>query len=108
MGLYDKLTGGESTLTKYAGQAPPINPLSTRQSRLHAINTTAGYSLDGAFQKEVSKYYAEYDDGVLNPLPTPSTFDLNGVTPITALRDPNVISMNNSFAKGEYLKNLPK
>ena len=51
--------------------------------------------------------YQSYDDGDINVLPQPSELDTNGVIPISALKDPGVSSINNSFIKGEYLKNLP-
>ncbi len=114
MGLNDTLLNQGSRYSKYDGQTPGINPLATRQSKLHGTQASvrggaAGYSIDGAYQKEVSKYYAEYDDGDnLNTLPRPSNYDINGITPIGPLKDPSTISINNTFIKGEYLKNLPK
>ena len=43
----------------------------------------------------------------LGPNVRPSGFDLNGVTPTGPLKDPGTISINNTFAKGEYSNNLP-
>lgn len=37
----------------------------------------------------------------------PSGFDLNGIKPKGPLKDPGTISINNTFAKGEYANNLP-
>ncbi len=114
MGLNDTLLNQGSRFSKYDGQTPSVNPLATRQSKLHGSvvelpgDTPAGYSINGAYQKEVSKYYAEYDDGVVNALPRPSEYDINGIVPRGPLRDPNVIPINNTFVKGEYLNNLPK
>ena len=113
MGLNDTLLNQGSRYSKYNGQDPSVNPLATRQSQLHGTQASprggaAGYSIDGAYQKEVNKYYAEYDDGVVNALPRPSDYDISGVNPIGPLRDPNTPPINNTFIKGEYLNNLPK
>lgn len=82
MGILDLLKTGGSTLSAHDGATPPINPLSTKDSGLHAKGSgAAGYSLDGGFRAEVSKAYNEYEDGVPNPLPQPSTLDLNGKRP---------------------------
>ena len=76
MGLLDKLTNAGSTLTSHNGNTPPTNPLATQQSQL--LN---GYSLNGAQSNTVSTQYNAYEDGITNPLPLPSTLDLNGAPP---------------------------
>jgi hypothetical protein len=114
MGLNDTLVNQGSRYSKYNGQTPNVNPLATRQSKLHggAVelpgDSPSGYSINGAYRKEVTKYYAEYDDGVVNALPEPSNYDIDGIVPRGPLRDPNTPPINNTFEKGEYLKNLPK
>jgi hypothetical protein len=108
MGLLNKLTIQGSNLTPYDGGTPKINPLATKQSALHADPSgQASYSLDGSNFPFVNANYQSYDDGDINVLPQPSELDTNGVIPISALKDPGVSSINNSFIKGEYLKNLP-
>lgn len=63
-------------------QFTPENPLGTDESLMHADKTgKAGYSLNGNFAATVTKQYNEYDDGVPNPLPQPSKYDLNGQEP---------------------------
>ena len=82
MGILDLLTTQGSTLSAHDGATPPINPLTTKNSGLHAKgNGAAGYSLDGALKAEVVKAYNEYEDGVPNTIPQPSTLDLNGKKP---------------------------
>ncbi len=83
MGLLDKLTGQGSTLSKYDGNTPPINPLALKSSKLQG-----NYSLDGSDASIVSAAYAQYEDGVLNPIPQPSQLDLNGATPPKYLDNP--------------------
>tara|TARA_B100001093_G_scaffold457654_1_gene469500 strand:- start:3073 stop:3345 length:273 start_codon:yes stop_codon:yes gene_type:complete len=39
--------------------------------------------------------------------PEPSEFDLNGINPLGALKDPKTPSINNTFSKGTYKNNLP-
>jgi len=95
MGLKDKLMNQGSkftypadgtTVTPYpSSYTPPINQLATQQSRLHGNQAGAingGYSLNGgpAYQS-VNANWHQYKDGVSNPLPSPSTLDLNGVIP---------------------------
>ena len=48
MGLLDKLTTQGSNLTPYDGATPQINPLATKQSKLHADGNQPGYSLNGS------------------------------------------------------------
>lgn len=38
---------------------------------------------------------------------SPSGYDLNGAKPSGPLKDPGTISINNTFANGEYSNNLP-
>jgi hypothetical protein len=81
MGLLSKLLTGGSNFTVWDGSTPAINPLSTKQSPLHAKNDQPGYSLDGSDASAVITAYGEYIDGVLNAIPQPSQLDLNGKTP---------------------------
>jgi hypothetical protein len=76
MGLLDKLTNGDSTLTPFNGNTPPTNPLSTAQSKMHD-----SYSITGKNAGLVNADYQQYLDGTSNQLPTPSLLDLGGVTP---------------------------
>ena len=87
MGLYDLLTKNQATkLTKFFGNTPPLNPLGTKQSTMHAEsvggNTKVGYSLDGSLFPQTNKGYQQYDDGVNNPLPKSSVLDRDGKTPV--------------------------
>lgn len=74
-----------SGFSKYNGNTPPINPLSTKQSQMHADPVgTPGYSLNGNFSSTVVPEYNSYDDG--DPLSLavyhqPSNLDLNGAAP---------------------------
>lgn len=98
MGLYDLLTTQGSTLTAYNGTTPPVNPLATQQSKLHADGNTPGYSLDGTNAVLVNGQYNAYLDGVGNQIPLPSLLDTNGTIPP-------------STAGGQalpYLANLPQ
>jgi hypothetical protein len=90
MGLLDKLTTQGSNLSAYDGTNPPVNPLATQQSKLHADGNAPGYSLDGANANLVTTQYNGYDDGTPNQIPLPSQLDLNGNTPV------------------QYLNNLPQ
>jgi hypothetical protein len=81
MGLLTKLTTDGSNLSKHDGATPPINPLATKQSKLHADNDQPGYSLDGAGAAQVIRDYGNYEDGVNNAIPQPSILDLNGRAP---------------------------
>jgi hypothetical protein len=76
MGLLDMLTNqGGSSLSAYDGATPPINPLATQQSKLHADGTQASYSVSGANFNTVNPQYQSYLDGVPNNLPQPSVLD---------------------------------
>ena len=100
MGLYDMLTNQGSALTAYNGTTPPVNPLATPQSKLHADGNQPGYSLNGSFTNQVSNQMNLYEDGQTNPLPLPSTLDLNGATPTQyILNAPEVggTTLNNNF-----------
>lgn len=109
MGLFDKLTqGGTPFSITGNGSTPNTNPLATKQSLMHAKGNLASYSLNGANKLIVNQQYQQYVDGVPNLLPNPSTLDINGVNPKGPLKDPSVKSMNDTFSKGEYLKNLPR
>jgi len=88
MGLLDKLTTQGSVLTAYDGATPKVNPLATKQSKLHANGNQPGYSLDGSNASIVSNDYTAYDDGYNNALPQPSQLDLNGTTPSKYLDNP--------------------
>ena len=81
MGLLNKLQTAGSNLTAFNGATPATNPGATKSSKLHAYDTTPGYSVNGAYSSEVVAAYNAYLDGVPNPLPQPSTLDLNGRTP---------------------------
>jgi hypothetical protein len=109
MGLLDKLVNqGGSNLTSHDGATPPTNPLATKQSRMHADPSgQPSYSLNGSNFSVVNNDYQMYEDGDNNFLPPFSQLDVNGITPLTPLKDPGVSSINDSFSKGEYLKNLP-
>jgi hypothetical protein len=81
MGLLTKLTTDGSNLSKHDGATPPVNPLATKQSPLHANGNQPGYSLDGAGAAQVIRDYGNYEDGVNNAIPQPSLLDLNGKRP---------------------------
>ena len=97
MGLLNKLTTEGSNLSKYDGAQPPVNPLATKQSKLHADGNQPGYSLNGNNASTVINDYGNYEDGVNNDIPQPSTLDLNGQMPTITPRG----------QKLPYLKNLP-
>jgi len=83
MGLLKKLTTDGSNLSKYDGAQPPINPLATKQSILHANGNQPGYSLNGSGASQVIRDYGNYEDGVNNAIPQPSQLDFfNGKEPI--------------------------
>lgn len=108
MGLLDKLTIQGGSVYSYGdGQTPPTNVGATQQSKLHANGNLPGYSLNGSEFGDVNDAYQAYNDGVTNFLPQPSLLDINGSVPVGPLSDPNTPSINNSFANGQYLNNLP-
>ena len=109
MGLLDMLTKGWSKNpngSAYAampnGATPPTNPLSTKSSGLHAVSlatgTTKGYSTIGADPSlSTSTNYASYNDGVLNPLPSPSQLEFGDPTSSTLYGD---IKGKNTYISG--------
>jgi hypothetical protein len=108
MSLKNLLLGPGSAYTAYDGKTPKVNPLATKQSTMHAVNNTAGYSIAGNYTQQTNNDYQQYLDGVINFLPQPSLLDAaNGLLPTTALKDPNVGNINDSFKKGQYFLNLP-
>jgi hypothetical protein len=88
MDIFNKLATEGSKFTYPANGAvatpypdtyiPATNQLATQASPLHAANGSPGYSLDGANASVTSNLYNQYKDGVVNPLPNPSSLDLNG------------------------------
>jgi hypothetical protein len=90
MGILTKLTTEGSILSAHDGNNPPVNPLATQQSKLHADGNAPGYSLDGANANLVTTQYNGYEDGTPNQIPLPSQLDINGITP------------------PQYLNNLPQ
>jgi hypothetical protein len=84
MGLLDKLTTQGSNLSAYDGTNPPVNPLATQQSKLHANGNQPGYSLNGANTSLVTAQYNAYQDGTPNQIPLPSLLDTNGtIAPVS-------------------------
>ena len=81
MGLLNKLFSNGSPFTLWDGSTPSVNPLTTKQSPLHAKGDQPGYSLDGSNTQQVIQAYGEYVDGVSNAIPQPSLLDLDGKTP---------------------------
>jgi len=88
MGLLDLLNNQGSNLTAYDGKTPKVNPLATKQSKMHADGNLPGYSLDGSNKTTVNNNYQDYLDGAINALPQPSQLDLNGKTPSKYLDNP--------------------
>jgi len=90
MGLKDRLQQNGSSLTAYDGFNPPVNPLTTNQSTLHAgASGQPGYSLSGADAGTVNGQYQQYQDGSPNSLPQPSNLDRNnGFDPPRYLQNP--------------------
>lgn len=92
-----------SSLTEYDGTTPKVNLLATKQSTLHFDSKTGteGWSIRG-YQSPSGfitvKKYNEYADGVYNPIPNPTTLDLND--PETA--DPNYKPIYTSVAGTKY------
>ena len=84
------LTNQGSNLSAHDGANPPVNPLATQQSKLHADGNAPGYSLNGANANLVTTQYNGYEDGTPNQIPLPSQLDINGTTP------------------AQYLDNLPQ
>ena len=87
MGLLNKLQTQGSILSIANGGVVPVNPLATRQSKLHADGNQPGYSLNGANVQTVNSQYQQYVDGTNNILPPPSQLDLNGGIPTQYLNN---------------------
>jgi hypothetical protein len=108
MGLLTKLQTDGSTLSINDGLTPAINPLTTPGNSIHSTGiVTNSYSLNGSNVNAIGALVAQYEDGINNPLPQPSNLDLNGLTPTGPL-NAGTIPINNSFAGGAYLNNLPE
>jgi hypothetical protein len=85
MGLLNKFQNQETDYAPYDSRTPkqPQNPGATKQSKLHALGTTPGYSLNGAYFTDVNAASNAYANGspATFPLPQPSQLDLNGGIP---------------------------
>lgn len=99
MGILTKLQNQGSVYAYAASATAPTNgnatpngpqsPLVTNQSNLHANPAgIPGYSLNGTNSSQVGNQYATYLDGVYNPLPLPSSLDMNGTNPTPYLLNP--------------------
>ena len=95
MGLLDKLTSGQASATSLNGLTPTTPNFA--QSTLHKT-----YSING--DPKANNLRAQ--NGIL---PQPSSLDINGVEPSTALNDPRYgpTGKQLSFRNGTYLDNLP-
>lgn len=91
MGILNKYYDQDTNFAPYDGRTPgQVNhDGATKQSKLHAYGTNPGYSLDGAYELDVRKYDAAYDNGGAIIVPRPSQLDLNGATP-TGYQSPEV------------------
>ena len=108
MGLLTKLTTDGSNLSINDGLTPAINPLTTPGNSIHSTGiVNNSYSLNGSNVNAIGAFVAQYEDGINNPLPQPSNLDLNGLIPVGPL-NAGTIPINNSFAGGAYLNNLPE
>ena len=112
MGLLTKLTTNGSTLSINDGQTPAINPLAVGTLNgglsIHSDGSPGNsYSLNGSNANIVGNLVSQYQDGITNPLKPPSNLDLNGLLPVGPL-NAGTIPINNSFAGGSYLNNLPE
>ena len=108
MGLLTKLTTDGSTLSINDGLTPSTNPLTTPGNSIHSTGiVNNSYSLNGSNVNAIGALVAQYEDGINNPLPLPSNLDLNGLLPVGPL-NAGTIPINNSFAGGSYLNNLPE
>ena len=114
MGLLDKLQTNGSTLSTNNGDPNPStipggpigNNLITNNSGLHADAAgVAGHSLAGANISNVVQNYANYNDGIVNPLPLPSAIDLNGQAPTVAGHGNNTPGASTQALP--YLQNAP-
>ena len=108
MGLLTKLTTNGSNLSINDGLTPATNPLTTPGNSIHSTGiVNNSYSLNGSNVNAIGALVAQYEDGINNPLPQPSNLDLNGLIPVGPL-NAGTIPINNSFAGGAYLNNLPE
>jgi hypothetical protein len=116
MGLLTKLTTDGSTLSINDGLTPSTNPLVVGTvgggASIHSDGTPGNsYSLNGSNASAIGALFSQYEDGQNNPLPllaqNGSALDLNGLTPTGPL-NAGTIPINNSFAGGAYLNNLPE
>ena len=108
MGLLTKLTTNGSNLSINDGLTPATNPLTTPGNSIHSTGiVNNSYSLNGSNVNAIGAFVAQYEDGINNPLPQPSNLDLNGLIPVGPL-NAGTIPINNSFAGGAYLNNLPE
>ena len=113
MGLLNKLQSNGSTLSTNNGGTvasipggPVGNNLITNNSGLHADAAgNAGHSLDGTNASNVVQNYANYNDGIVNPLPLPSAIDLNGQAPTIAGHGNNTPGASTQALP--YLQNAP-
>ena len=109
MGLQDRFLNNGSPFSYNNGAPSTTLNGSLEGSKLHAVkNGTPGYSLNGNFFPQVNQSYQQYKDGVINFLPFPSTLDIDGANPISALKMPGVPSLNTSFKNGTYRNNVPE
>ena len=107
MGILTKLQTDGSTLSINDGGTPMTNPLVVENS-IHSNGTIGNsYSLNGSNANAIGALVAQYEDGKNDLLPPPSNLDLNGLTPTGPL-NAGTIPINNSFAGGAYLNNLPE
>jgi len=91
MGILTRLTTDGSNLSINDGLTPSINPLTTPGNSIHSTGiVNNSYSLNGSNVNAIGAFVAQYEDGINNPLPLPSSLDLNGITP------------------SQYLNNLPE
>jgi hypothetical protein len=112
MGLLTKLTTDGSTLSINDGLTPTTNPLAVGTlnggTSIHSDGTPGNsYSLNGSNASSIGNLVSQYEDGITNPLQLPSNLDLNGLPPTGPL-NAGTIPINNSFAGGAYLNNLPE
>lgn len=83
MSLLNKLQTQGSQLSAANGGPIAINPLATKQSKLHADGSAPGYSVDGSNQSSVNNSYQQYNDGVVNTLPQPTQLEITNITKYT-------------------------
>jgi hypothetical protein len=92
-GILDLLNNGGSELSKYNGGTPDFIG-STVGSKLHGTQDgDFGYSTAGYYFDEVNQEWQLYNDGMNNPLPSPSELDKGTVSP-TKYEDAFIASNN--------------